>query len=162
MIFTMHAELDQIDRRILALLQADGRITNAALSEAISLSANATAERVKRLVANGVIDGFAAVLNPAKMGRSFLVFVEVKLDRTDGDVFAAFADAAQKEPSIVECHMVAGGFDYLLKTRHADMAAYRAFLSDALLALPGIRETHSYPVMDEVKTGGSVPILANL
>jgi Lrp/AsnC family leucine-responsive transcriptional regulator len=156
------SEIDRIDQRILAILQSDGRITNAALSEAISLSANATAERVKRLVANGVIDGFAAVLNPSRMGRAFLVFVEVKLDRTDGDVFAAFAEAAQREPSIVECHMVAGGFDYLLKTRHADMAAYRAFLSDALLALPGIRETHSYPVMDEVKAGGALPIIADL
>ncbi|MEM1366196.1 MAG: Lrp/AsnC ligand binding domain-containing protein [Pseudomonadota bacterium] len=156
----MTAEIDRIDRRILALLQRDGRMTNAALSEAVSLSANATAERVKRLVANGVIDGFSAVLNPAQMGRSFLVFVQVKLDRTDGDVFAAFAEAAGKEPSIIECHMVAGGFDYLLKTRHADMAAYRAFLADALLELPGIRETHSYPVMDEVKAGGALPISA--
>ncbi|MEO0495823.1 MAG: Lrp/AsnC ligand binding domain-containing protein [Pseudomonadota bacterium] len=153
--------IDRIDRRILQLLQTDGRITNAALSEAVSLSPNATAERVKRLVASGVIEGFAAVLNPERLRRSFLVFVEVKLDRTDGDVFAAFAEAARQEASIVECHMVAGGFDYLLKTRHADMAAYRAFLSQALLSLPGIRETHSYPVMDEVKAGGALPIVTD-
>lgn len=158
----MTVELDRIDRRILQILQTDGRITNAALSDAVSLSANATAERVKRLVATGIIEGFAAILSPEHMQRSFLVFVQVKLDRTDGDVFAAFAEAAQKEASIVECHMVAGGFDYLLKTRHSDMAAYRAFLSDALLSLPGIRETHSYPVMDEVKAGPALPIMTYL
>ena len=80
-----------------------------------------------------------------------IVFVEVKLERTTDDVFTAFAAAAKANPDIMECHMVAGGFDYLLKARVKDMTAYRAFLSDALLTLPGIRETHTYAVMEEIK-----------
>ena len=88
----------------------------------------------------------------------FLVFVEVKLDRTTKYVFEAFARAATRAPEVMECHMVAGGFDYLVKTRVKDMAAYRAFLSDVLLGLPGVRETHTYAVMEEVKVGTDLPI----
>ena len=92
------------------------------------------------------------------LGRGLLVFVEVKLDRTTPDVFATFAEAARKSPEVLECHMVAGGFDYLVKTRVADMPAFRAFLSETLLALPGVRETHTYAVMEEIKADGVIPI----
>lgn len=127
----------------------------AALAEAIALSPNATNERFRRLVREGVIEGFHARISPRATGRELIAFVEIKLERTAPDVFEAFAAAAASEEAIDECHMVAGGFDYLLKTRHADMAAYRRFLSDALLALPGVRETHTFIVMEEVKPGGS-------
>ena len=150
--------LDRADRAILTCLQQDGRMTNAALAQAVGLSANATSERMRRLVRDRVIEGFTARVSPAKLGRPLLAFVEVKLERTGADVFAAFADAARDTAAIEECHMVAGGYDYLLKTRHRDMAGYRAFLSDTLLRLPGIRETHTYTVMEEIKANAPVPL----
>ncbi len=87
-----------------------------------------------------------------------IVFVEVKLDRTSEDVFTEFGRAAKANSDIMECHMVAGGFDYLLKARVKDMAAYRAFLAQALLELPGIRETHTYAVMEEIKSTTALPV----
>ena len=145
--------LDRHDRAILRHLQRDGRMSVAALAEAIALSPNATGERLRRLVRDGVVTGFHARLSPAALDRALLCFIEVKLERTAPDVFDAFAAAARRTDAIEECHMVAGGFDYLLKTRHRDMAAYRAFLADTLLALPGIRETHTFTVMEAVKDG---------
>ena len=145
--------LDRHDRAILRHLQRDGRMSIAALAEAIALSPNATGERLRRLVRDGVVTGFHAWLSPTALDRAMLCFIEVKLERTAPDVFDAFAAAARETDAIEECHMVAGGFDYLLKTRHRDMAAYRAFLADTLLSLPGIRETHTFTVMEEVKTG---------
>ena len=150
--------IDQKDRQVLAILQRDGRIAMNALAEAVALSPNAVAERVKRLQRDGVITGFTARLSPDHLDRRLLAFVEVKLDRTTPDVFEAFAEGARSTDDILECHMVAGGFDYLLKTRHSDFAAYRQFLSDTLLTLPGVRETHTYAVMEEVKSGGAIPL----
>lgn len=152
------ADLDRLDRKILAQLQVDGRITTTQLAEHIGLSPTATAERVKRLTRDGYILGFSARLDAGKVGLGLLVFVEVKLDRTTPDVFDAFADAVNRAPEVLECHMVAGGFDYLIKSRVADMAAYRKFLADVVLNLPGVRETHTYAVMEEVKNTGSLPI----
>lgn len=151
-------EIDNIDRRILRELQKDGKLSNTELAERINLSQTATAERVKRLTRDEYIIGYVAKLSPQKLGRSMLVFVEVKLDRTTPEVFEIFANATRKNPDIMECHMVAGGFDYLIKARVADMEHYRRFLSDALLSLPGIRETHTYAVMEEVKESFSLPI----
>lgn len=129
-----------------------------ALADQIGLSANATAERIRRLQRDGVIEGFHARLSAKALGRDLLAFVEVKLDRTSADVFEAFAEAIRQAEDVEECHMVAGGFDYLLKTRHRDMAAYRAFLSETLLTLPGVRETHTYAVMEEVRSGAGLPV----
>lgn len=149
-------ELDQKDRTILRELQRDGRLTNLELAERVHLSPTATAERVKRLTRDGYILGYAARLSPEKLGRGMIVFVEVKMDRTSDAVFSEFKRVAETTPDIMECHMVAGGFDYLIKARVKDMTAYRAFLSDALLALPGVRETHTYAVMEEVKNTASI------
>ncbi|HEY9057895.1 MAG TPA: winged helix-turn-helix transcriptional regulator, partial [Aurantimonas sp.] len=129
-------ELDQKDRKILRELQRDGRLSNLELAERVHLSPTATAERVKRLTRDGYILGYAARLSPDKLGRGMIVFVEVKMDRTSDAVFSEFKRVAEATPDIMECHMVAGGFDYLIKARVKDMTAYRAFLSDALLALP--------------------------
>ncbi|PTW62519.1 AsnC family transcriptional regulator [Breoghania corrubedonensis] len=157
-LIAVFADLDKQDRKILAQLQADGRITTTQLAERIGLSPTATSERVKRLTREGYILGFTARLDATRIGLGLLVFVEVKLDRTTPDVFAAFAEAVNKVPEVLECHMVAGGFDYLVKSRVADMAAYRAFLSDVVLNLPGVRETHTYTVMEEVKDTSVLPI----
>ena len=145
------AALDRIDLRILAALQADGRISNLKLAETVALSPTAVLARVQRLTREGFIVGYHADLNAAKLGRGLVVFVEVLLDRSSPNVFEQFKAAVQVRPEIMECHMVAGGFDYLLKTRSANMSAYRAFAGDVLWRLPGVRETRTYAVMEEVK-----------
>jgi Lrp/AsnC family leucine-responsive transcriptional regulator len=144
-------DLDRIDLKILATLQHDGRISNLKLAEAVALSPTAVLARVQRLTREGYILGYEAKLNPAKLGAGMLVFVEVLLDRTTPNVFDQFRAAVQVHPQVLECHMVAGGFDYLLKTRMADMNAYRAFAGAVLWQLPGVRETRTYAVMEEVK-----------
>ncbi|MGY6569774.1 MAG: Lrp/AsnC ligand binding domain-containing protein [Salinarimonas sp.] len=151
-------EIDRIDRKILQALQQDGRIANVELAERIGLSPTATGERVRRLVREGVIAGFGARLDPHRLGLGLLVFVEVSLDKTTPDIFEKFAAAVQRAPQVLECHMVAGGFDYLVKTRFASMADYRQFLGEGLLSLPGVRETRTYAVMEEVKSDGVLPV----
>jgi Lrp/AsnC family transcriptional regulator, leucine-responsive regulatory protein len=151
-------DIDQIDRRILREIQADGRLTNSELSERVNLSPTATNERVKRLTRDGFILGYTALLSPEKLERGLLLFVEVKLERTTSDAFDAFAQAIRRTHDVLECHLVAGGFDYLIKARVADMSAYRTFLSNLLFAVPGIRETRTYTVMEEVKDTTNLPI----
>ncbi|MEK0417806.1 MAG: leucine-responsive transcriptional regulator Lrp [Pseudomonadota bacterium] len=150
--------LDAIDRRILRELQADGRISNLKLAEAVHLSPTAVLERVRRLTREGVILGYEARLNPSHLGAGLLVFVEILLDRTVTDVLETFKAAVQTRPEILECHLVAGGFDYLVKTRVADMAAYREFLGSTLWSLPGVRETRTYAVMEEIKNSTRLPV----
>ena len=145
------ADLDRIDLKILQVLQAEGRLSNLKLAEAVALSPAAVLARVQRLTRAGYILGYEARLNPALLGAGLLVFVEVLLDRTTPNVFEQFKAAVLVHPEILECHMVAGGFDYLLKTRAADMDAYRRFAGSVLWQLPGVRETRTYAVMEEVK-----------
>ena len=152
------SDLDKIDRRILALLQADGRLSNLKLAEAVHLSPTAVLERVRRLTREGFILGYEARLDPVKLDAGLMVFVEVLLDRTVQDVMDTFRAAVQVRPEILECHLVAGGFDYLLKTRVADMAAYREFIGSVIWALPGVRETRTYVVMEEVKQSSRLVI----
>ena len=147
----LEIDLDRIDRKILSILQQDGRIANLKLAESVALSPTAVLARVQRLTRDGYILGYEARLNPLKLGAGMLVFVEVLLDRTTPNVFEQFKAAVQVRPEIMECHMVAGGFDYQLKTRQADMNAYREFAGAVLWQLPGVRETRTYAVMEEVK-----------
>ncbi|MBC7617411.1 MAG: Lrp/AsnC ligand binding domain-containing protein [Candidatus Saccharibacteria bacterium] len=151
--------LDRIDLKILNCLQQDGRMSNLKLADSVSLSATAVLARVNRLTKEGYILGYEARLNPLKLGAGMMVFVELLLDRTTPNVFEAFKAAVQVRPEIMECHMVAGGFDYLLKTRMADMAAYRDFAGNVLWQLPGVRETRTYAVMEEVKNTTHLPLL---
>lgn len=150
--------LDETDRRLLRVLQADGRITNAELAKRCNLSPAATFDRVRRLRERGFITGYAALLDPAKVDRALLIFVEVVLDRTTGEVFEDFAAAIRRAPEVLECHMVAGGFDYLIKARVRDMDAYRSFLGDILVKMPGVRETRTYAVLEEVKSTVQLPL----
>jgi Lrp/AsnC family leucine-responsive transcriptional regulator len=150
--------MDEIDKRLLRLLQRDGRMTNVELARQANLSQAAAFERVKKLQRDGIIEGYTVRLNPAKLDRNLLIFVEITLDRTSRTIFEDFAAAVARIPDILECHMLAGGFDYLLKARVSDMAAYRVFLGETLVSLPGVRQTHTYTVMDEVKTGGDLPV----
>jgi Lrp/AsnC family leucine-responsive transcriptional regulator len=150
--------LDRTDARILRVLQSDGRISNLKLAEEVHLSPTAVLERVKRLTRDGFILGYEARLNPDKLGAGLLVFIEVVLDRTTHDAMGLFKAAVQVRPEILECHLVAGGFDYLVKTRVANMQAYREFVGSVIWALPGVRETRTYAVMEEVKNTTMLPI----
>ncbi|MBK8009499.1 MAG: Lrp/AsnC ligand binding domain-containing protein [Rhizobiales bacterium] len=151
-------DIDKIDRKILQVLQMDGRIASVELAERVGLSPTSTGERLKRLQKDGYIIGFGAKLDPHLLDLPLLVFVEVSLDKTTPDIFDKFAVAVRRAPEVLECHMVAGGFDYLVKTRVADIAAYRKFLGSVLLALPGVKETRTYAVMEEVKTDQLLPV----
>lgn len=149
---------DQIDLDILATLQRDGRTTNVALARQVGLSATPCLERVKSLEADGLITGYKAQLSAPRLGLGITVFIEVLLERTSEQAFGAFREAVLQIPEIQQCHMVAGGFDYLLKVRVPDMAAYRAFLGEVLAKVPGIRETHSYTVMEEIKDSSDLSL----
>jgi Lrp/AsnC family leucine-responsive transcriptional regulator len=151
-------ELDRIDRRILRRLQEDGRTTNVALAKAVNLSPTPCLERVRRLERDGYILGYAARLNPAKLDAGLTVFVQITLDRTTTDVFDRFNAGLAEAPGISECHMVAGGFDYLMKIRVRDMDAFRRYLGETINALPGVVATTTYVAMETVKTGDAVPV----
>ncbi|MBW8192444.1 leucine-responsive transcriptional regulator Lrp [Neiella marina] len=143
--------LDRIDRRIVQELQYNGRISNVELARRVGLSATPCLERVRRLEQQGVILGYQANIDPTKVGSSLLVFIEVTLDRAAPDVFERFNSAVVQLEEILECYLVSGNFDYLLKTRVADMSAYRAMLSQTLLKLPNVSDTRTYVVMEEVQ-----------
>ncbi|HTS20708.1 MAG TPA: Lrp/AsnC ligand binding domain-containing protein [Casimicrobiaceae bacterium] len=154
----MARRLDAIDLKILDELQRDGRLSNVALAKIVGLSPTPCAERVRALEASGIIAGYAACLDAGRLDLGLLVFIEIAIDRTSQDAFDQFAAAIRRIPQVQECHMVAGGFDYLVKVRVADMAAYRSFLGEVLSKLPGIRETHSYAVMERVKESVTVDL----
>jgi Lrp/AsnC family leucine-responsive transcriptional regulator len=151
-------DLDAIDLKILAELQRDGRLSNVALARRVGLSPTPCAERVRALEAAGVIGGYSAKLDAERLDLGLTVFIEIAIARTSQGAFEQFAEAMRRIPQVQECHMVAGGFDYLLKVRVPDMAAYRAFLGDVLSRVPGIRETHSYAVMEHVKETQAVDL----
>ncbi len=142
--------LSRIDKKLLHLLQRDGRTSYAELARQVGLSTTPCKERVKRLEKTGYIRGYHAQLNPALLGQGLVVFVEVSLQRTSGNAFEEFAEAIKQVPEVEECHLVAGNFDYLIKARVKDMNAYRAFLGGSLMQLPGVQESTSYPVMEVV------------
>ena len=145
-------ELDRVDRKLLARLQQDGRTPVSQLAREVNLTVTPTLERVRRLEAGGYIEGYFARLNPGKLGLGLLAYVEVSLDRTTPDAFERFKQVALAHDEVMECHMVAGGFDYLLKIRVTDMESYRRFLGDRIAAVRGVQQTHTYFVMEEVKS----------
>lgn len=151
-------KLDRIDKNILTELQNDGRISNVELSKRVGLSPTPCLERVKRLEQEQYIRGYSADLNPNKLNAALLVFVEITLTKTSPDVFDEFSKAVLELDVIQECHLVSGNFDFLLKTRVADMQAYRMLLGDTLLRLPSVSESRTYVVMEEVKDTNRLPI----
>jgi len=144
--------LDLTDYRILESLQKDGRITNVELAEKVHLSPPSCLDRVRRLEREGYIKSYRALLDAHRLGAGLLAFVEIKLDSTSTESLEAFNRAIRRLDRVHECHMVSGGFDYLIKVRAADMQEYRDFLGDELAALPHVRETSTYVVMQEVKS----------
>ncbi|ALO42053.1 leucine-responsive transcriptional regulator Lrp [Pseudoalteromonas phenolica] len=147
----MYQQLDRIDRNILVELQKDGRLSNVELARRIGLSATPCLERVKKLEREGYIKGYKAVVDPTKLGQGLLVYVEVTVNKNSPDVFDKFNQAVRQHDEIIECHLVSGNFDFLLKTRVTDMSEYRGVLGDILLQLPNISESRTYVVMEEVK-----------
>jgi Lrp/AsnC family transcriptional regulator, leucine-responsive regulatory protein len=145
-------ELDRVDRQLLTLLQSDGRLTVAELARTVNLTLTPCIERVRRLEREGFIEGYFARLNPRLLGQQLLAFTEVTLDHATADIFQRFKDTVLASDEIIECHMVAGGFDYLLKTRVADMEEYRRVLGDKIASIRGVRHTQTYFVLEEVKS----------
>ena len=150
--------LDRTDRRILECLQADGRISNVQLARKVNLTPTPCIERVKRLEQQGYIRGYTAILDPDLVDASLLVFVEIDLSHTSPDAFRRFSDEARRMPEIMDCHLVSGNFDYLIKARVKDMKAYRELLGDKILSLPFVNGSRSYVVMEEVKESSHLPL----
>lgn len=148
---------DKTDLKILRELQADGRLPNVELARRVNLSPSPCLERSKRLEADGFIERYQARLNASMLGFGTTIFVEVTLNRTTSDVFSHFRDALIELPEVAECHMVAGGFDYLVKLRISGMDDYRRVLG-RLVELPGVAQTHTYTVIEAVKHDDGVPI----
>lgn len=150
--------LDSIDLAILEELQRDSRIPMVELAKRVNLSATPCVKRVKRLETEGIIQGYHAKLDPAALGRSLLVFVQASLTNTDEKTLDAFNQAMNAIPDVLECHMLGGGFDYLVKLRTRDMQSYRHFLGSVLGALETVKQTHTYFVMEEVKESTLLPV----
>jgi Lrp/AsnC family leucine-responsive transcriptional regulator len=150
--------LDNTDLKILRLLQSDGRITNQDLAQNCQMSASACFDRVRRLRDQGYILGFAALLDPVKLDRSALIFVEVGLDRSGDQQLAEFARAIQALPEIMDCHLIGGDFDYLLKIRLQSLDKYRAYLGSVLAALPAVCRLRARPVLEQVKSSCALAI----
>ena len=144
-------ELDKTDRKILKLLQQNARIAMTELAEKVGLSTTPVTEHVRRLEREGIISGYHARLNPHALGQSLLVFVEIKLRSKSGNIFEDFRREVALIPQIMECHLVSGEYDYLIKVRLPNMSAYRDLLGRILLQLPAASESRSYVVMEEVK-----------
>ena len=153
-----NAVIDETDLRILRLLQADGRISNLDLAASLGLRPSATRQRVKRLTREGYILGYEARLNPIKLSAGMLVLTKVRLEHMGLGLADAFRAAVQVRPEILECHEVAGDFDYLIKTRAADLRTYSNMLASLIWSLPGVRDTRSYTVMEEVKNTTHLPL----
>ena len=145
----MH-DLSKVDRRILALLQQDGRLSVAEIGRRVGLTPSPCADRIKRLESMGVIKGYQAKLSPEALDAGLVVFVQVRLQRTAGDAFEAFTEAIELIPEVEGCHLVSGDFVFLIKARVKDMSHYKTLLAGSLLQLPNVQESKSYPVMETV------------
>jgi len=153
-------QLDRIDRNIVRILQRDARIPHTELARKVGLSTTPCKERVRRLERDGVIQHYQAVLDPDALYRGLVVFLQIRLNRTSQDIFEEFTARALDLLEVQECYLVSGNFDYLLKARVADMNAYRILLGETLLTLPGVLESTSYVVMEQVKESLMLPVPA--
>ncbi|MEM9288025.1 MAG: Lrp/AsnC ligand binding domain-containing protein [Pseudomonadota bacterium] len=143
--------IDFTDMRILEEIQHDGRMSVVDLAARVNLSKSPCLKRLRRLEKDGFIRGYRAVLDPEKIYQGYLAYIQIKLQDTRRNTLEAFNAAVQEIPEIMTCHMMSGGYDYLIKVRTRDMRAYRALLGDIISALPGVSQTETYPVMEQVK-----------
>ena len=142
--------MDEYDRKILSVLSIEGRISMTALGERVGLSKTPVTARVKRLEEEGVITGYRATLSASKLGVEHIAFLEVKLSDTREKALDAFNQAVRAIPEVEACHMIAGGFDYLIKVRTLDIFAYRQVLGEQLSRLPNVASTSTYISMQSV------------
>ncbi len=150
--------LDKIDKTILSQLQADGRISNKELAHSVHLSPSPCLDRVKRLENDGYIERYGAILSPSMIGYDMFAYVSVTLDKTTNDVFKQFQNEIVNVKEVIECDMVAGGFDYLLKLCLENMKIYRSVLG-VIAELPGVSQTHTYIVIENVKENHGIPVV---
>lgn len=146
-----YSELDQFDRKILEAVTEDGRISITDLAARVGLSKTPCQLRFRRLIADGFIEGFRAVINPSKIGLEHIAFVEVKLSDTTEKALNSFNEAVKKIREVEACHMIAGRFDYLLKVRTRDISKYRMVLGEKISTLPHVASTSTNPAMETVK-----------
>jgi len=151
-------QLDVFDRKIIEVLAIDGRISVTALANKIGLSKSPTQARLRKLEIDGVIRGYRALIDPIRLGRDHVSFVEVKLSDTREAALAAFGAAVMRVSEIEQCHLIAGSFDYLLKVRTAGMPGYRAVLAEKISTLPHVASTSTYVAMQSLKEDGMVPM----
>ena len=142
--------IDKIDRKIMKHLQLDGRLSNADLAQQVNLAPATCYRRTQRLIQEGYITGFRAIINPSSVERDTLVMVGVVLDRSTPDSFAAFEAAIKKLSFVLDCYLVAGDFDYFLKIRVKDIKDFNKLHADKLIAFPGVRQIRSFFTMKEV------------
>ncbi len=147
-------ELDDFDRRIVEALQADGRVTITDLAARVGLSKTPCQQRMRRLIADGVILGFRAIVDPARLGMDHVAFTEVKLSDTRERALGEFNAAVRRIPQVEECHMIASSFDYLLKVRTHDIRQYRIVLGEKISSLPHVASTSTFVAMETVSEGG--------
>jgi len=145
--------MDRIDRKIVSILALDAQISMTALGEAVGLSKSPTLSRVRKLEREGIIIGYRADLNLEKLGLSHIAFVQVTLDNTKSEALDAFNKAVHRHSEIEAAHMIAGGFDYLLKVRTKDITAYRRTLGETIAALPYVSQTSTFITIETVKEG---------
>jgi Lrp/AsnC family leucine-responsive transcriptional regulator len=148
---TIGSELDLFDRKIIDALVEDGRMSVSDLAERIGLSRTPCQVRLRRLIDQGVITGFRAVVDPATLGQAHVAFTEVKLSDTREDSLEEFNRAVRRVREIEECHMIAGNFDYLLKVRTTDIRQFRIVLGERISSLPHVSNTSTFVVMEAVK-----------
>jgi len=144
-------ELDDFDRKIVAVLMEDGRITVTDLAQRVGLSKTPCQVRLRKLIDSGVILGFRAVVDPAKLGLDHVAFTEIKLSDTREQALEAFNAGVRRIPEIEECHMIASSFDYLLKVRTADIRRYRIVLGERITSLPHVASTSTFVAMETIK-----------
>ncbi len=150
--------MDRIDRKILDILQREGRLPMTELAERIGLSNSPCAERVRRMERSGVIQGYHARVDPAAVGRQLLVFVQLTLSSKSAEVFEQMRRELLHEPRVLECHLVSGSFDYLIKARLTAMSEYRDLLGQILRKVPVPAQSNSYVVMEEIKEVLTLPV----
>ena len=151
-------KLDRFDRGILRELQRDGRISNVELAQAVQLSESACLRRVRALEQDGYIDGYVAILDQKKLGRSGTVFVHIALRREEQSELAAFEQAIQRIPEIMECYLMTGEFDYILKLVVADMADFERLHNEALTRLPGVSRINSSIAIRAIRRTTELPL----
>ncbi len=150
------SDLDAYDLNILRALRENSRITVTDLAAKVGLSKTPCHNRIRRLERDGYVLGYTAVLNHAKLDEGHVAFVQVHLSDTTEPALQAFNEAVRSVPAVEQCHMIAGGFDYLLKVRTADIGAYRKTLGETIASLPFVSHTSTFVAMESVKEPGSV------